>query len=159
MTQNTETTRAAIVATMQAVPDVGVVHDRERYAATHAALRALYVVDTAAGEQLRGWHVRRLAFRVERNGANRRRVFTTWRIRGFMALQDAAESELVFDALVDAVRAALDTDSSLGGAVMSTLHDGEPGPQLDSSGPVMFAGVLCHSADLRLITETLEDAP
>lgn len=158
MPQTTETTRAAIVAAVQAVPGVGVVHDRERYAAAHAALRALYVVPTDAGEQLRGWYVRRLAFRVERNGANRRRVFTTWQIRGFMALQDAAGSEIVFDALVDAVRRALDADSGLGGAVMSTLFDGETGAQLTSSGPVMFAGVLCHAADLTLTTETLEDA-
>lgn len=156
MTQNTPTTRAAIVAAMQAVPGMGAVHDRERYASQAASLRALYVVQTETGEQLHGWYVRRLAFRVERNGAGLRRVFTTWQLRGFMALQDEAGSELAFDAVIDAVRAAFDADPTIGGAVQSTLFEKEVGAQLTASGPVMFAGVLCHAADMTLTTETLE---
>lgn len=156
MTQNTPTTRAAIVAAMQAVPGMGAVHDRERYAAQAATLRALYVVQTETGEQLHGWYVRRLAFRVERNGAGLRRVFTTWQLRGFMALQDEAGSELAFDAVIDAVRGAFDADPTIGGAVQSTLFEKEVGAQLTASGPVMFAGVLCHAADMTLTTETLE---
>jgi hypothetical protein len=156
MTQNIERTRAAIVAALQAVPGIGAVHDRERYASQAATLRALYVVQTETGEQLHGWYVRRLAFRVERNGAGMRRVFTTWQLRGFMALQDEAGSELAFDAVIDAVRAAFDADPTIGGAVQSTLFEREVGAQLTASGPVMFAGVLCHAADMTLTTETLE---
>ena len=156
MTQNTATTRAALVATLAAVPGIGAVHDRERYATQAATLRALYVVQTDDGEQLHGWYVRRLAFRVERNGAGLKRVFTTWQLRGFMALRDESASEIVFDAVIDAVRAAVDADPTLGGAVQSTLFEREVGPQLTASGPVMFAGVLCHAADMTLTTETLE---
>ena len=156
MTQNNERTRAAIVAALQAVPGIGAVHDRERYASQAATLRALYVVQTETGEQLHGWYVRRLAFRVERNGAGLRRVFTTWQLRGFMALQDEAGSELAFDAVIDAVRAAFDADPTIGGVVQSTLFEKEVGAQLTASGPVMFAGVLCHAADMTLTTETLE---
>lgn len=157
--QNTAATRAAIVAALQAVPGIGAVHPFERYAATQSTLRNHYVVQTDAGEQLRGWYVRRLGFRVERNGAARPRVFTTWQMRGFMALADEAESELSFDALIDAVRAAFESDPTLGGAVQSTLFEGAMGAQLAASGPVMFAGVLCHAADLSLTTETLEGDP
>lgn len=49
--------RTAIVARLASVADIGVVHDRERYAADHAGLKALYWSPTLG--QLRGWHVRR----------------------------------------------------------------------------------------------------
>ena len=157
MSQQTATTRAAIVAALRAVPGIGAVHDHEPYANQNTTLRALYVVQTDDGEQLRGWYVRRVSFRVVRNGCGLPRVFTTWQIRGFMALAEEAGSELAFDALVDAVRGAFDADPSMGGAVLSTLSaDGEVGAQLSASGPVMFAGVLCHAADLTLTTETIE---
>ncbi|MCM2331191.1 MAG: hypothetical protein NDI70_07850 [Pseudomonas sagittaria] len=156
MTQNTETTRAAIVAVMRAVPEIGVVNTYERYAKDTAGMRRIYTVQVSAGEQLRGWFVRRLAARTTRNGTGRAVVQTSWHIRGFMALADADESEIVFDGLIDAVRRAIYADPTLNGAVMSTLFEKEAGAQLQASGPVMFAGVLCHSADLVLTTETLE---
>jgi hypothetical protein len=157
MSQQTATTRAAIVAALRAVPGIGAVHDHEPYANQNTTLRALYVVQTDDGEQLRGWYVRRVSFRVLRNGGGLPRVFTTWQIRGFMALAEEAGSELAFDAPVDAVRGAFDADPSMSGAVLSTLSaDGEVGAQLSASGPVMFAGVLCHAADLTLTTETIE---
>lgn len=148
--------RAAIVAVLQSVPEIGRVHAWERYAARHDGLRALYVHTTPAGEQLRGWFVRRLANRRARNGAGRVRVTTTWQIRGLMAVQDETQSELVFDGLIDAVGAAVEVDLTLGGAVESTLFEREVGAQLTASGPVMFAGVLCHMADITLTTEHLE---
>lgn len=157
MSQQTTATRAAIVAALRAVPGIGAVHDHEPYANQNTTLRTLYVVQTDDGEQLRGWYVRRVSFRVLRNGGGLPRVFTTWQIRGFMALAEEAGSELAFDALVDAVRGAFDADPSMGGAVLSTLSaDGEVGAQLSASGPVMFAGVLCHAADMTLTTETIE---
>lgn len=159
MEQTTEAVRAAIVALLNTVPGIGVVHAFERYADVHSKLRTLYVVPTdAGGEQLRGWYVRRLSRRVERDGMDGRRVFTTWLIRGVMALQDGTQSELEFDGLVDAIASAFDADATLGGAVMSTLQDGEIGAQLTGAGPVMFAGVLCHAADLTLTTETWEES-
>ncbi|NMG48298.1 hypothetical protein GO613_09315 [Azoarcus communis] len=156
MSQNTETTRAALVATLLSVPQVGVVHAYERYAKDLMRLRALYVATLPDGDQLRGWYVRRLAFRVTRNGAGRPFVHTTWLLRGLMALSDEAQSELAFDDLVDDVRRAIEVDPTLGGAVQTTLFDKELGAQLQAAGPVMFAGVLCHAADLVVTTETLE---
>lgn len=155
-TQNTETTRAAIVAVMRAVPEIGVVHPYERYIKDTAGMRRLYTVQISGGDQLRGWFVRRLAARTTRNGTGRAVVQTSWHIRGFLALADADESEIVFDGLIDAARSAIYADPTLGGAVQNTFFDKEVGAQLQASGPVMFAGVLCHSADLVLTTETHE---
>ena len=42
--------RAAIVAALASVPDVGIVHDRERYADGNAKFAALYVYTPAAGK-------------------------------------------------------------------------------------------------------------
>lgn len=157
MSQTTERTRAAIVAALQAVPGMGTVHDRERYASQQASLRALYVVPTDTGEQLHGWFVRRLSFTVQQWGRGQRALITRWQLRGIMALQDETASELAFDAVIDGVRKAFEADPTLGGAVFGTQLDKQIGPQLEASGPVMFAGVLCHAADMQLITETLEE--
>ena len=157
MNQTTEGVRAALVAKLQTVPGMGAVHDRERYASQQASLRALYVVQTDEGEQLHGWFVRRLGFEVQQWGRGQRAVRTRWQLRGFMALQDETATELAFDAVIDGVRQAFNADPTLGGAVFGTQLDERIGPQLEASGPVMFAGVLCHAADMTLITETLEE--
>ncbi|MCP4700274.1 MAG: hypothetical protein GY862_25995 [Gammaproteobacteria bacterium] len=41
---------------------------------------------------------------------------------------------------------------TLGGVVCSTVDDSQAGIQIVDSMPVMFAGVLCHSAKLKLNT-------
>ena len=84
-------------------------------------------------------------------------VLTQWRIRGFMALSDAAGTEKTFDDLIDAAADAFRADPTLGGVVFSTLNpqSDETGLQLVQSRPVLFAGVLCHSAELNLYTQHL----
>lgn len=144
--------RAAIVATLQGVPAIGRVNEYERYAADMAALEALYVTEIDGAQQLRGWYVSRTSRRENSPALGRYVITEGWRIRGFMALADDAESELVFDALCEAVIAAFRSDETLAGAVASTVRDdGTSGPQMEA-GPVMFAGVLCHSATLTLTT-------
>lgn len=151
---NAAALRAAIVAKLQAVPGIGVVHDHERYAKAMDSLKALYV---PPGEsQLRGWFVRRQAT-AETGAAGNRRVETIdWRIQGVMALDDGAGSELAFDALVEAVRDAFRADHTLGGKLLPGVPDGDSaGIQVVDAGPVMFAGVLCHGARLALTTRRL----
>lgn len=147
--------RAAIVATLQAVPDIGIVHDRERYAANLADLKQLYF--SAPHNQVRGWFVRRMS--VRETGVMRPVWLDveTWRIQGFVAWDDVAGGELVLEELVEAARDQFRLDSTLGGVVAATglLGRGnERGLQLEDFGPVMFCGVLCHGARLSLTTTT-----
>lgn len=146
------TIRAAIVATLQSVPDVGRVYDRERFAKNEKEFRDLY----KAGDLLLGWHVRRRATRESSDALGRWTVTHEWQVRGFRALDDAGASELAFDGLIEATRDAFRADESLGGVVDTTvLGDGPDDPaglQLLESGPVMFCGVLCHGARLALFT-------
>lgn len=146
-----ETLRTAIVARLQTVADVGAVFDYERYAKDDAAFRALY----ATGDCLLGWHVRRVA-RKETGAFNE--VLTTWEIRGFMGLEDASASELLFDTLIDRIADAWRADPTLSRLVLYPKDDAGAVPELVDAGPAMFAGVLCHSARLRLVTRHVLDA-
>lgn len=147
--------RAAVVARLQAVPEIGVVHGYERYAAALDALRALYY--SPAHAQIRGWFVRRVQIRDTAITKPRRTVLEKFQVRGFMSLDDAAGSELVMQALVDSIRDAFRADPTLGGAItkQGPLSPGaEQGVSLDDFGPVMFGGVLCHGARMSLTTYT-----
>jgi len=149
--------RAAIVALHRAVPDVGIVHDRERYLRTEEKFRELYLFTPAAPapRQVRGWWWRRAATDERTVTIATSLAAHTWQCRGYMAFNDEAGSELVFDALIEALRDAVRADPTLGGVCAQNPHDdgdGTDGVQVVDAGPVTFCGVLCHSAVLQLRT-------
>ena len=154
-------TRLALMTLLQAVPAVGHVHARERYNNSDSGFKALYLYthsdpsadDFADASHIRGWYLRRNAT-AESNTNGRVLNEHTWLIRGFMSFKDEIASELIFDDLVERIRAAvrgsdgaLMTAGTLGQGVMQTR-----GVQVASVGPVMFAGVICHSAALEFTT-------
>lgn len=144
------TIRSAIVAKIETVAGIGLVHRYERYAVQQEAMRQLYLT----GGNVDGWFVRRVET-VERSRAIGRYIEDhRWAIRGFRSLVDADASELAFDATIEDMRDAFRADETLGGAIDSTLVDDLAGLQVDDSGPVMFAGVLCHAASLTLWTRS-----
>lgn len=149
--------RAAIVARMNTVANIGAVFDYQRYEPRVDALASMYRVTIggqAGGQaQIRGWFVSRVSTEEQSPAVGRWQTLHTWRIRGYMSLDDATASEKTFDGLIEALRDAFRADDTLGGVVASTVvPGGEAGLQLTEQAPVIFAGVLCHSADLRLVT-------
>lgn len=152
----TTAVRAAIVGLLSGIPGIGRVHDRERFAKAQADLIALYT-DGSAGAPIRGWHVRRFA-EIGRStlGSGRVVTVTRWVVAGFASFVDADASEVTMDGLVDAIVAAGRLDPTLGGAARSTTAGDQSGFRLVESGPVMFAGVLCHGVRLALDVETIE---
>ena len=157
----TQALRAWIVDTLEGVESIGRVHDRERYLKRESELARLYVVDTPGGGKcLNGWFVRRVSAAGERVGRSRSwRVRTVWLIRGYLALDDALSSELVFDGLIDGMASAFRASLRAAEAEKRLADTGEgesTGLQLEDAGPVMFAGVLCHSARLSLTTTHYE---
>jgi len=152
-----ERIRAALVALLQSVPGMGAVHNYERFSKSPKDFQALYL----QGQDIRGFYVRRQSYRELPHSSTRNKVRTRWLIRGFASLVDAEASELAFDRLLDDMAAAVRTrpvlldaeDNALGHTV---TNDGA-GLQLEESGPVMFAGVLCHGATFSLTTEHLEE--
>lgn len=145
--------RAAIVARMNTVADVGSVFDYQRYEPRVDALASMYRVTIGGQPQIRGWFVTRVSTEERSPAIGRWQTLHTWRIRGYMSLDDASASEKTFDGLIEALRDAFRADDTLGGAVASTvIEGGDAGLQLTEHAPVIFAGVLCHSAELRLVT-------
>ncbi|TXH32521.1 MAG: hypothetical protein E6Q98_24665 [Rhodospirillaceae bacterium] len=153
-----EQLRLAIGQRMATVPDLGVIHPYERYAAAEAAFRDLYVWGNGKKE-VRGWFIRRTAYRETSYLSSRTMLEIDWQIRGYMSLQDAAMSEVVMDGLVEQLRAAFKRDLTLGGLVVDRRESGQPiGLQLAESAPYMFAGILCHGIALNLTTIGYDDA-
>lgn len=73
------------------------------------------------------------------------KVFQDWQIVGFMGLSDADASEILFNAKIDAIRRAFRTR-----ALKSADETGYV--QVPVIQPVMFCGILCHTAELTLQT-------
>ncbi|WP_230680869.1 hypothetical protein [Paracidovorax cattleyae] len=146
--------RAAIVAALQSVPQIGIVHDRERYADGEAKFRSLYLYTPAGGApEVRGWWLRRSATREHSPSVARALNAHTWSIRGYMSFRDDDATELVLDGLVEQFRSVVRADPTLGGVVQpGPLDSQEDGVQVMDAGPVRFAGLICHSAVLQLTT-------
>jgi len=142
--------RNAIATKIAAVPNIGQVHGYERFAKAEKDFRTLY----ASADRILGWNVRRASRKETSLAMGRWDITNKWQIKGFLSLDDAAESELVFDRLVEAICDAFRADENLGGIVDTTVMENPnvSGIQVEDSGPVMFSGVLCHSARLTLFT-------
>jgi hypothetical protein len=143
-----ETIRAAIVAKLNAIPGIGLVHGYERFASGEKDFRAMY----SNGSRILGWHVRRVATEETSVALGRWQTIHRWEIRGYAGLSDADASEIAMDNLMEAIRDAFRADDSLGGAVDTCTRPDAAGIQIADSGPVMFAGVLCHGVRLTLRT-------
>ncbi|MDF1622520.1 MAG: hypothetical protein P1V33_03500 [Pseudohongiella nitratireducens] len=152
---SSEVIRAAIVAVLETVPGIGKIHPREKYSRTTKKLAEFYITD----EVLAGGFIRRVAFkRVSPDGGYTFVVYTTWDIHFFRGFQEAEDSELDFDALIDAMDRAFVLDQTLGETIDSIVGEEQSALQLVSSQPAMFAGYLTHYARLRLITEHTDSA-
>lgn len=152
-----ERIRAALVALLQTVPGIGSVHSYERFSKNPKDFQALY----QQGKYIRGFYVRRQSWRETAYSSTRNKVRTRWFIRGFASLVDAEASELAFDLLLDELAATVRAEPVLFDAeengLCHTVTDDGASLQLEESGPVMFAGVLCHGATFSLTTEHLEE--
>lgn len=152
--------REAIRVKLAGLSGIGKVHDYERFAADETAFQALYY-DTASG-RIKGWNFYREATpESDLNNGEVRRIHA-WRITGVMGLDDADATGKLFDDLVDLIATAFRTDRTLGGLVLDVKdldqEYGASGIQVEAIEPVMFAGVLCHRAKLKLVTETTESS-
>jgi len=149
--------RAKIAEKIFALDNAVAVHEYERYTRNMSDLVAMYKSGDADNPRLHGWYVRLVATKEVFVNVSRWSIWHTWRMRGFMALDDADQTELLFDDAIEAIRDDFREDMDLGGLVAECVaENGESGVQMISSGPVMFAGVLCHSAELGLTTQHLQ---
>lgn len=148
--------RAALMTLLQTVPGIGRVHNYERFSKSPQDFQKLY----QDGNDILGWYVRRQSYRELPFTSTRNRVRTRWVLQGFAGLVDGKATELAFDNLIDAIAEAVRARPVLydaeGKGLCHTVTDDGAGLQLEESGPVMFAGVLCHGARFGLTTEHME---
>ncbi|MES9925993.1 MAG: hypothetical protein ABW152_18080 [Candidatus Thiodiazotropha endolucinida] len=143
--------RNAIAAVISSVPNTGQVHTFERYAKDRSDMKKLYQM----GNQIIGWNIRRVRTTEDSPAMGRWIRVYRWEIRGYLSLDDSEETELQFDNTVEAICTVIRADDTLGGLVDSCIIGKEAGIQVLESYPVMFAGVLCHSAKLALNTRVI----
>ena len=147
--------RAALVTLVRAVPDVGIVHDYQRYARAESDFQAFYLYQPADGvPHIRGWQLSNVGIEERRLGRGNRVLNKfRWVLRGYLSFNDALASELVFDSVCEDIRAAYRANPTLGGLATAEAYGEAPdGMQKTGAGPVLFCGVLCNSATLELET-------
>ncbi len=145
------TFRAAIKTAIEAAANEGQVHDYERLATDWNELLTLFKSTIGGVDQIRGWTITMERGRQEVIGfqgggtANTILVTYDYRIRGMMSVDDSEATEKTFTALVLSICQQLEGNASLTSAV---LERDTPVVAEWRVFPGMFAGVLCHMAEI-----------
>lgn len=139
--------KAAVVAAVKAVDGAGDnAYYYQPYVKTDAALKATF---GQANGPLLGWTVAR-----ESTAARDRTVGGVEEthllvLRGYHAINEDGTSELAFEALVEAVRAALRSNRTLTFTAFIT----NPPPSVRTAEARMYCGVLVHYAEIALYAQ------
>jgi hypothetical protein len=133
--------RQKIFDTLFAVPDIGKVYDYERWNVDWGKFIALF--QDPASKRILGWEISRPTFTSQRIDALTCEVGHGYRITGYMGVEDAAGTEKLFEAKIEAICQAFKLDITLGGACLFT------GAMAKQTGDTrLFGSVLCHYAEL-----------
>jgi hypothetical protein len=133
------------------VPGVGTkIHKYERWGADEAAFKNLFL----EGDRILGWTItRETTTSVDHVGGTSRDTHTLI-IRGYMGLQDAANTEKIFQNLLEAIRATFQPNRRLTVGGVGYAHTSER-IQVRTVDHRMFGGYLVHFAELLLRAEEL----
>ena len=145
--------RAAIVAELGGVPDIGQVQATRKNAAAPAELKAAFF----HGGEVRAWIVSHTSLGSVSDTVGTVEDTHGWDIEGFVAFCDGS-GERVLDDLIEAIRRRfLATDLGIEG--LTTVTETQAGIAVLDRQPVVLGrsgGVLCAYARLRLITRVEE---
>jgi len=138
------TLRAAVKAAVNGVTNIGQVYDRQPWAAEMSAYLDLFKTRISSTDQIRGWSITHEGADASQLAIKKlvRRVYT-YRIRGYLGLDDSAETEKTFAALVESVMNALDDDTTLHASGAHVAYS-----NLESFGHIVFGSVLCHYVEI-----------
>lgn len=149
------TARAAIVAVLEAVSNIGQVHDYQRWATTWDAYLDLMKSSIGGNNEIRGWTVTsrsedRTGFVAGGTRAKHNSSDHLFIIRGYVGLDDSRETEKTARALTETVMNALDDDTTI---VTSGTAYNMGLAQLEVFEPRVFGDVLCHYSEIRLVVQ------
>jgi len=146
-----EQIRAKIVEMLRAIPDIGIVHERERYFSDLDKIRATFTWQpTTAGspKQVRGWFLRRVKMNPEHLGNFKYDLENTWEITGYVGWNEELNSEIILDGLIEEIFQTFKKPMQLNLLGLTAF-----GIELIDSSTVNFTGMVCHRATLQLVTK------
>ena len=149
--------RTKIVEMLRAIPEIGIVHERERYFSDLDKIRATFIWQpptAGSPKQVRGWFLRRVKMNPEHLGNYKYDLENTWEITGYMSWNEELNSEIVFDGLIEQISQVFQKPIALN-QVQNATKQGvvAHGIELVDSSTVTFTGVVCHRATLQLVTK------
>lgn len=149
-----ESLRTAIKAELDAVPDIGQTHSRERFVVDPSAYLDMFKATISGTAQIRAWLILRESVTPVDDrtfGEDRRRHLFV--LRGYLGFQDSSDTYGTMQALCDTIMARFDnlTTLSVSGVIVRAI-----GPTtLRSFDTGQFGSVLCHLAEIELPIETM----
>lgn len=136
--------RETIKETVEAITNVGVVHDYERWSSEWSAFLDLFRTTVGNSKVIRGWTITCESFPQswENHDKNIRREYT-YKLRGYFGLDDSAASEKEAMVIVEDVVEAFDDDLNQTGQWTNVNA-----ADLTVFEPRVFGDVLCHYAEV-----------
>lgn len=135
--------RQKVFEIISAVPNIGKVHDYERWAVDWGKFIELF--KDSASSRILGWEICRGGMQSEKLSNIEEARSHGFTVKGYMAVNDAQATEKIFNGLIEAICNAFKGVHTLDGACLD-------------AGPVtaevidcrIFGSVLCHYAELKI---------
>lgn len=137
--------RAQIATILDAVSGVENVYQRKRWAVDEMQFKTLF---KTSSNKITGWMVSRISTEeIDETGSSNvaRHIF---RIIGIYGLQDSADTETTFQALIESIRAAFQAAFGLNGTARYTSPI-----QVNVVEERVFGSILCHYAQLTITAD------
>jgi len=152
--------RSYLKSVLDAVSNVGQVHDYERWALNWSDILDRYKTTISGSDMLRGWTISCVGWEAEYldypNDAGSyievRRY--QYKVRGYFGLNDGDASEKTAAGIVEDVCEALNSNATLHAMQNATdLWGPVPPARVDVFEARSFAGVLCHYAEITQLAD------
>jgi hypothetical protein len=139
--------REGLAEPLYASDSLGMVHKYERWAADWAKFLTFFKDPVSA--RIFGWEIRRSNMQSVKLGAFEEQNTHGYLLKGYLGVQDADGTEILFNAKVEEVCGLFRGNHTLGGVCL------DAGPvSVELIEERFFGSVLCHYAELRLpVTE------
>lgn len=133
--------RTKIKEIIERVPDRGPVHLYGRWSADWPKFLAQF--QDQASKRILGWEITRRSAPGQYLNTVEEQVDAQYKIRGYMGLQDADQTELLFNTMIDLIREEFRKDMAMGGQNL-----GPQGFNVETIDERSFGGVLCHYCEI-----------
>jgi hypothetical protein len=133
------TLRNSIASMLQEVPGIGIVHKYERW--TKDMSQFLTMFQDPASKKIFGWEITRAGIGKIEKITQKFKVPHLYKLKGYYGLQDSAQSEIEFNAIVDGIVLKF-ISKQIPGTEMKTW------PRAPRIEPRVFGSVLCHYAEM-----------